>query len=171
MQRGGYICGEEIDFADDVHPNHVRMGSRVKIRNGTILYGSPKTPLIMGDDIYINARCLLHGGSAPLVIGDRVSLGCGVIIHTDSGPNTSPLLQTVYPMKPGSVTIEDDVWIGTYAFIMPGVRIGHGSVIGAQALIRKDVPPHSVVAGTPGTIIKTLDEHKLACHACSVHRS
>ncbi len=171
MQRGGYTCGSEIDLAENVHPNFVRMGSRIKVRDGVILYGSQQTPLTLGDDVYINARSLLHGGSAALTIGSRVSLGCGVIIHTDSGPNTSPLLQSLYPMTPGAVMIEDDVWIGTYAFIMPGVRIGHGSVIGAHALVKKDVPPHTVMAGSPAKAVKILQDHKTACHACSLSRS
>ena len=108
-----------------MHPNHVAMGSRVKIRAGTILFGSAVAPIRIGDDVYINAKCVLHGG-ALLTIGDRVTLAIGVLVHTDSGPNTSPLLRASYPIVASPVTIGDDVWIGDYAVVLPGVTIGKG---------------------------------------------
>jgi acetyltransferase-like isoleucine patch superfamily enzyme len=58
------------------------------------------------------------------------------------------------------VVIEDDVWIGAKASIMPGVTIGRGSVVGTAAVVTKDVPPFSVVAGVPARIVKTLDPAK-----------
>lgn len=56
----------------------------------------------------------------------------------------------------GPVVIEDYVWIGDKATICPKVRIGKGSVIGANSVVTKDVPPYSVVAGAPAKIIKKL---------------
>lgn len=143
----------DVDLSEDVHPNHVAMGSRVKIRAGTILFGSAVAPIRIGDDVYINAKCVLHGGGALLTIGDRVTLAIGVLVHTDSGPNTSPLLRASYPIVASPVTIEDDVWIGDYAVVLPGVTIGKGSVVGAFSLVKEDVPPGSVVAGQPARII------------------
>lgn len=156
MKRIGYTCGVECDFSENVHPNGVKMGDRVRIRDGAIMYGSAEHPLLIGDDVYINARCLFHGGSAQIKIGSRVTFACGVVIHSDSGPNTSPLLQERYPITSGPVTIEDDVWIGTYAVILPGVTIGRGSVIAAHTLVTEDVPPNSLVGGIPARILKTL---------------
>jgi maltose O-acetyltransferase len=156
MKRGGYKAGDDVDLSEDVHPNFVKLGDRVKIRTGTILFGSEREPLVIGDDAYINARCVLHGGAAKLSIGNRVTLAVGVVIHTDSGPNTSPLLQKSYPIVAKPVTIEDDVWIGDYAVILPGVTIGRGSVVGAHSVVKNDVAPGTVVAGQPARVIKKL---------------
>lgn len=156
MQRGGYTCGSDADLSEDVHPNYVKMGSRVKIRVGTILFGSAGRELEIGDDVYINARCYLQGGAAKIKIGSRVTLAVGVAVHSDSGPNTSPTLQRHYPITAADVTIEDDVWIGDYAVILPGVTIGKGSVVGAHAVVKTDVPSDSVVAGQPAKVVKTL---------------
>lgn len=52
------------------------------------------------------------------------------------------------------IVIGNDVWIGTYATILPGVTIGDGAVIGAGAVVTKDVPPYAVVGGTPAKVIK-----------------
>ena len=54
------------------------------------------------------------------------------------------------------VVIEDDVWIGANAVILPGVRVGTHSVVAAGAVVTKDVPPHSIVAGIPAKIIKKI---------------
>lgn len=54
------------------------------------------------------------------------------------------------------IVIEDKVWIGTRAIITKGVRIGCGSVIAAGAVVTKDVPPYSIVAGNPAKVVKTL---------------
>ena len=56
--------------------------------------------------------------------------------------------------KAGDTIIGSDVWIGTEALIMPGVRIGHGAVIGSRALVVKDVEPYTVVGGNPAKPIK-----------------
>jgi maltose O-acetyltransferase len=156
MQRGGYTCGSDVDLNEDINPNYVKMGNRVKIRTGTILFGAPGKELEIGDDVFIGARCYLQGGAAKLTIGNRVTLAVGVAIHSDSGPNTSPLLQKSYPITAKDVVIEDDVWIGDYAVILPGVTIGKGSVVGAHAVVKEDVPAGSVVVGQPARVVKKL---------------
>jgi virginiamycin A acetyltransferase len=47
-----------------------------------------------------------------------------------------------------------DVWIGAEALVMPGVRIGHGAVVGARAVVTRDVPDYAVVAGNPARIVR-----------------
>ena len=54
------------------------------------------------------------------------------------------------------VVIEDKVWIGINATILPGVRVGYGAIIGANSVVTKDVPPMTVVAGNPARTIKEL---------------
>lgn len=54
------------------------------------------------------------------------------------------------------IVIEDNVWIGEYAAVLKGVRIGRGSVVASHAVVTKDVPPYSIVAGNPAKVVKTL---------------
>ncbi|MFD2246543.1 CatB-related O-acetyltransferase [Pontibacter ruber] len=58
-----------------------------------------------------------------------------------------------YPMK-GDTVVENDVWIGTEAVIIPGVRIGNGAIVATKAVVTKDVPDYAVVAGNPATVVK-----------------
>ena len=52
------------------------------------------------------------------------------------------------------IIIGNDVWIGTRSIILPGVKIGNGVIIGAGAVVTKDVPPYAIVGGNPAKIIK-----------------
>jgi acetyltransferase-like isoleucine patch superfamily enzyme len=92
-----------------------------------------------------------------VTIGSHVNLAQGITVtalnhnFTDTekrideqGVSTSP------------VTIEDDIWIGANATILSGVKIGQHSVIAAGAVVTKDVPPHSLVAGVPAKVIKQI---------------
>lgn len=68
-----------------------------------------------------------------------------------------PVLDAATPGHPktkGDITIENDVWVGAYSIILSGVSIGDGAVIGARALVAKDVAPYSVVVGNPACEIK-----------------
>jgi len=53
-----------------------------------------------------------------------------------------------------SVTLEDDVWVGLNAIVLPGVTIGKGAIVGAGSVVTKDVPPYSIVGGVPAKVIK-----------------
>lgn len=107
----------------------------------------------IGDNSGIGIKCELYG---PVNIGSDVMMGPEVVIYT-SGHNFD---RTDTPMRlQGStdyhpVTIGDDVWIGRRTMIMPGVTIGNGCIIGAGAVVTKDVPEYSVVGGVPAKVIK-----------------
>lgn len=91
-----------------------------------------------------------------VIIGDNVMMGPNVSIYTQNHETKRtdiPMCQQGFqPIKP--VIIGDDCWIGESAIILPGVTIGNGVVIGAGAVVRKDVPAYAVVIGNPAQIIK-----------------
>ena len=88
---------------------------------------------------------------APLTIGDYVILGDSVSIITCS----HDIDDSEWKFKPYGLEIEDYVWIATRAMILPSCRkIGRGAVIGAGAVVVKDVPPMAVVSGNPAQVIR-----------------
>ena len=86
--------------------------------------------------------------------------------HVQIGPHVQLLCPT-HPLHPEDrkrmwegglpITIEDNVWLGGGAIILAGVTVGHDSVIGAGAVVTKDVPPFSVAVGSPARVVKTID--------------
>jgi len=100
----------------------------VKVGRGTIING----------ECWIDGRCGVEiGSSVSISIGSRLlTLG-----HETNSSNFSP--------QGAPIIIEDYAWVGAFATIIPGVRLGKGSVVGAGAVVTKDVPEFTVVAGNP----------------------
>lgn len=109
--------------------------------------------LKIGDDSGIGISCEING---PVTIGKNVMMGPEVVIYTRGHKYD----RTDVPMqKQGMgdvrpVVIEDDVWIGRRVIIMPGIVVGNGSIIGAGAVVTKDVPSFAVVGGVPAKVLK-----------------
>ncbi|MEP6574552.1 MAG: DapH/DapD/GlmU-related protein [Gemmatimonadota bacterium] len=114
--------------------------------------------LEIGRDVYIADDLIIVeelAGDDRISLGDRVSIAPRVTLITSSHPNNS-LIRAFAPVANGPITIEADAWIGAGAIILPGVRIGRGSVVAAQSVVSADVAPLSVVAGQPARVIRTL---------------
>ena len=126
-------------------------GRNINIEKGA--YFGDGRQIEIGDNSGIGENCQVCG---PVKIGDNVMMGPEVIILTKNHKfdrlDIPMLQQGYYPPEP--VTIENDVWIGTRAIILPGVSIGKGAIIGAGTVVTKDVPEYSIVCGNPGQVIK-----------------
>ena len=110
--------------------------------------------VVIGDHTRIGLHNTIIG---PVTIGSHVNLAQGITVtalnHSFEDPEKRIDEQGVSTTP---VVIEDDIWIGANAVILPGVTIGHHSVVAAGAIVTKDVPPHSLVAGVPAKIIKQI---------------
>ncbi len=109
--------------------------------------------LSIGDNSGVGINCEING---PVTIGNDVMMGPEVVIYTSGheyGRTDIPMQQQGLTQV-RSVVIGNDVWIGRRAIIMPGVTVGDGAVIGAGAVVTKDVPAYCVVGGVPAKVIK-----------------
>ena len=125
-------------------------GKNINVESGAFFHSGRHIEI--GDNSGIGVNAFLGG---KITIGSDVMMGPDVVILT----GTHRFDRLDIPMnrqgfkeeKP--VAIGDDVWIGTRAIILPGVTIGRGSVVGAGAVVTKDVPACTVVAGNPARVI------------------
>lgn len=110
--------------------------------------------LRLGHDSAWNEGCIFNceGG---LTIGNNVIIGPHVCINTSNHNFTnSELPIRLQGWTNDAVNIEDDVWIGANAVILPGVTIGKGAVIGAASVVTKSIPAYSVAVGNPAHVIR-----------------
>ena len=110
--------------------------------------------VVIGDHTRVGLHNTIIG---PVTIGNHVNLAQGITVtalnHNFTDPNKRIDEQGISTTP---VVIEDDIWIGANAVILPGVTIGHHSVVAAGAVVTKNVPPHSLVAGVPAKVIKQI---------------
>lgn len=122
---------------------------------------SPK--IEMGNNTCIGANGHISCINA-VRISSNVRMGRGVFITDNAhGASKKELLDTRPNIRPlyskGPVVIEENVWIGEKVSIMPGVTIGKGSIIGANSVVTKDIPPYCVAGGVPAVVIKDLSKN------------
>ena len=110
--------------------------------------------VIIGDHTRIGLHNTIIG---PVDIGSHVNLAQGITVSA-LNHNFSDTKKRIdeQGVSTNQVTIEDDVWVGANAVILPGVTIGEHCVVAAGAIVTKDVPPHSLVAGVPAKVIKKI---------------
>jgi acetyltransferase-like isoleucine patch superfamily enzyme len=114
--------------------------------------------IIIGNNVNINFDCHIACINN-ITIGNNVLFSSKVFITDHFHGEVTREALKVPPSErllfsKGPVIIEDNVWIGESAAIMPGVTIGHNSIIGANAVVVHDVPPYAIVGGVPGRVLK-----------------
>ena len=110
--------------------------------------------IIMKDYSGINRNCFI-GGEGGLVIGKYSQIGPQTVIITTNHnfkDRKKPIL--MQELSYGKVVIEDDVWIGANCVILPNVKIGKGSIIGAGSVVSRDIPEYSIAVGKKAEVIK-----------------
>lgn len=110
--------------------------------------------ITVGQDVFFNFNCVILDGGA-VTLGDYVMCGPGVQIYTATHPLDIATRRIAVYAKP--VTIDNDVWIGGGAIILPGVTIGPRSVIGAGSVVSRDIPADVFAAGNPCRVIRAID--------------
>ena len=125
---------------------NVRIGPDSSIAMGCFVTGRN---IEIGSNTAINRHTYLDG-RAPLRIGNNVNVSHYTLIQTLTHDAQDPDFKCLE--KP--VVIGDHVWIGARAIICPGVTVGEGAVIGAGAVVTRDVAPYTIVGGNPAVFIK-----------------
>ena len=147
-----------------LNPQYMVVGKNVSILGKCVLECSPsednKPEMVLGNDISIGEYSHISC-ARQIIIGDGLLTGRFVLITDNAhGQNSAseltinPLARKIY--SPGPITIGRNVWIGDKATVLPNVTIGDGAIIAANAVVVKDVPPYSVVAGCPAKIVKMI---------------
>ncbi len=143
--------------------NRSSIGRNVELTAWDEYKGQHFTPeIIIGDGTNIRDYSQITAINS-IRIGNGVLTGPNILITDNAhGASISELLDIAPNLRPlsstGPVIIEDNVWIGAKASIMPGVHIGKGAIIAANSVVTHDVPAYCVAAGIPAKVIKVIKE-------------
>lgn len=111
--------------------------------------------ITIGDRSNINRNCMIWAGdNAKVIIGKDCLTGPGVTIIASRYNVMGHEIIRSYPAYEKDIIIGDDVWLGANVVVLPGVKIGNGAIVGAGAVVTKDIEPYTVVAGVPAVEIK-----------------
>jgi len=128
-----------------------RLGANTIVQHGFRVTVPERVSI--GSNCNIGQSAFIAGGGG-VRIGDWVGFGPDVKVwsvnHRFDDPDI-PWLKQGWEYKP--VVIEDDVWLAANVFVMPGVTIGHGTIVSAGSVVTKSMPPFAIVAGNPGRVI------------------
>jgi maltose O-acetyltransferase len=119
-------------------------------------YCSYGTNTYIGDHVFLNYMCTILDNNE-VHIGHHVMVGPAVQIYTAAHDlQVEARIQGWEVAKP--IVIEDNVWLGGGAILLPGVRIGRNAVVGAGAVVSRSVPENTVVAGNPARVIRKIEQ-------------
>ncbi|AKP13605.1 acyltransferase [Neisseria gonorrhoeae] len=129
------------------------LARRISPHIGRGAYVFPDT--VLGDGSGIGANCEICRG---LVVGKNVMMGPECLLYSTNHKfdRENKRFEGYTEIRP--ITLEDDVWPGRRVIVMAGVTVGRGSVVGAGAVVTKDIPPYSLAAGNPAVVKKNLPE-------------
>jgi acetyltransferase-like isoleucine patch superfamily enzyme len=164
-------CGNDAEFNFPIYAHglnyvsagdHFKVGSRFRIEvYDRYLEDSFCPQIIIGNNVNINFDCHIACINK-IVIGNNVLIASKVLItdHFHGALDHNALLLPPISRRlvsKGGIMIGNNVWIGEGAVIMPNVSIGDNTIVGANSVVTKSTPNHSVVAGNPARVIKMLD--------------
>ncbi len=171
----GLIIGRGVSIR---HPGKITLGHKVAVDDNALLdaSGLESEGIFIQDEVVVSRNCMVQAKSGSVTIGLRSEIGPNTILSTISsitigkfgliGPNCFigggvyvmdrpeiPMMDLGWSSR-GPLVIGDDVWLGTGVVILDGVRVGNGCVVGAGAVVSKDLPDYAVAMGVPAKIVR-----------------
>ena len=142
-------------------PGGISIGDRTCVMHGTELHvfnfrDLPHAYIKVGRDTFIGESVVIRGQGG-VSIGDSVLIAPHariLAVNHNFGDVTRPIIEQGITCR--GIEIADGAWIGAGAAVLDGVRVGRGAVVGANAVVTRDVPPHTVVVGSPARVVKNL---------------
>ena len=171
----GFILGRNVVIR---HPQNIIIGDFVTIDDNCIIdgRGAGAKGFIIEDQVIINRNCMLLAKTGHIKLGKRTSLGANSVIVSMSGVELGEAVLTAgncylsagaYQFEnleipvmdqdafsKGPIIVGKNSWLGTSATILDGIKIGEGAVIGAGAVVTKDIPDFAIAVGLPAKVYK-----------------
>lgn len=137
-------------------PERISFGKDVIISRNCSLFAHDNGSIKIGDGVHINSGVILSAANGgEIIMGENVIIGPNAVIRASNhlySEKDIPIKAQGYTC--GKIIVEDDVWIGANAVLLPNITIGKGAVIGAGAVVNYSIPAYSLAGGVPARVIK-----------------
>ena len=150
------VCIDDgVIIFKDKNGGPVELDRGVHLHRDVIVQTGQNGSVIIGSDTHIQPRCLISAFMGKIRIGrfGEIAPHCAFYSYDHGYKANKPIRNQPLQTK-GGIVIEDDVWLGYGVIVLDGVRIRKGAVIGAGAIVTKDIPENAVAAGIPARVIK-----------------
>ena len=147
----------DITFGQNVQLNSINYGYHCNMHSPVKLYSEgAEAHIRIGDNTRIEGACI-HAVNESITIGDRCLIAANVQIINSSGHSPSFDNPEQRPTSKGdssSIVIDNDVWLCINSIILPGTKIGRGSIISAGSVVKGIIPPMCIATGNPARVIE-----------------
>ena len=157
--RGGFFIRQPVEgeLLEALDEGRLRIGEGTLLEPGCWLTLAPAARIEIGADCFLNRNTMI-AAHREVVIGDHTMFANGCFVgdaeHRYDDPDT-PITWQGFTTK-GPVRIGDNVWCGANVVITSGVTVGERCVIGANSVVTKDMPPHTIAAGAPAKVLREI---------------
>jgi acetyltransferase-like isoleucine patch superfamily enzyme len=149
------FIGDRLVIHQERTGGPLELGDRVHLYDDTIVEIGPGGSVRIGADTHIQPKCQITSYEAGIEIGTGVQIApfCAFYSYDHGFAPGQPIRGQTLATK-GPIVIEDDAWLGAGVIVLSGVRIGRGAVVGAGAVVTKDIPAGAIALGQPARVVR-----------------
>lgn len=153
------LIDDRVLIYQDQDGGSVILRENVCIYRDTIIQTGQGGSVTIGANTAVQPRCQFSAYLSPIEIGEGVQIAPNCAFYPyDHGMVAGELIGKQALRSTGGITVEDDAWLGLGVIILAGVRVGHGAVVGAGAVVTRDVPDGAIAIGVPAKVVKYRTE-------------
>lgn len=153
------FIGDRVVIYRSKEGGPVKIGDRSRIHRDSIIETGKGGSLTIGTDTHIQPRCQFSAYLGKIVIGSHVQIAPNCAFYPyDHGFDANEMIKKQPLQTKGGITIDNDTWLGVGVIVLDNVHIGKGAVIGAGAVVTRDIPAGSIAAGNPARVLKERNE-------------
>ena len=160
----GFETAQQLNDLGNTDPGKAReiIAQLIHPESGSTMIHAPiniefGTNLRCGNRVFINFNATILA-QAPITLGDDVMIGPNCSLITVGHPVADHQMRRGGWEQAKPISIGENTWLGANVTVLPGVSIGKQCVVGAGTLVTRDIPDNSLVLGSPGKVVRTLDD-------------
>jgi acetyltransferase-like isoleucine patch superfamily enzyme len=154
----GCLIDDDVTiYAGPGSQGSVELGRGVHVYRGTIMeLGEGPCSIRIGANTHLQSGCLLNAYASDIEIGASCMIGarCAFMPYQHRIEDLGRPMRAQGLTSRGPIRLEEDVWLGVNVCVLDGVTIGHGAVVGAGAVVTRDIPPRAIAGGVPARVIR-----------------